>query len=583
LTASATVSRRKTTYAGLNTFNPQSVTPNIEKDSVLGTAADPIVLGTRGVLDTRISVKQYDVSIAPSQGSAAMVLGPDVNSGSYFNDQDRNSRRIEWLSTYSFTPFGPAHVLKAGAGVTREAFDGTSASRPVVIVRRNGTVSEVTTFVGSTSLKKTRTSIGGYAQDTWTVTPRLTAEYGACYDYDSLNGNMNLAPRGAATAILTDDRRTVVRGGAGIFYASNPLNVATFDQLQDRVVTEFDLDGVTIAAPPMLIQNVAAAAARSPRGINWNVEIDREWIRNLFIRVGYQQRDNRADLVLNPATLNDGVPILQLRDDGRSRYRQGQVTARYQFHAADQVVASYTRSSATGNLNEFNSYFGNIQNPVIRADERGRLPWDAPNRLLVWTNLTLPRGFSVFPLLDVRTGFPSSNLDENRNFVGPRNSGRYPRFVSVDAQVMKRLRTFHHNATIGLKVFNITNHFNPRDYQGNVASSEFGRLLQQRGTNVPRQMGARVLTFGLDPLSHSSAGPTHISTDRQRDPHRNVRSTSRWVRIGRRGSTSSPERQDPRSCPLRVHHPVHSPTRVAPLVGRRPGSRANLRRIPGRQ
>ena len=28
--------------------------------------------------------------------------------------------------------------------------------------------------------------------------------------------------------------------------------------------------------------------------------------------------------------------------------------------------------------------------------------------------------------------------------------------------------------SIGLKVFNITDHFNPRDYQGNVASSDFG-------------------------------------------------------------------------------------------------------------
>ena len=27
---------------------------------------------------------------------------------------------------------------------------------------------------------------------------------------------------------------------------------------------------------------------------------------------------------------------------------------------------------------------------------------------------------------------------------------------------------------IGAKVFNVTNHFNPRDYQGNLASGEFG-------------------------------------------------------------------------------------------------------------
>jgi hypothetical protein len=81
----------------------------------------------------------------------------------------------------------------------------------------------------------------------------------------------------------------------------------------------------------------------------------------------------------------------------------------------------------------------------------------------------------VFPLLDVRTGFPLSTIDENRNFVGARNeAGRYPTFISLDMQVSKRLRVFGHSATIGVKVFNITNHFNPRDYQGNLASANYG-------------------------------------------------------------------------------------------------------------
>jgi len=59
--------------------------------------------------------------------------------------------------------------------------------------------------------------------------------------------------------------------------------------------------------------------------------------------------------------------------------------------------------------------------------------------------------------------------------VGVRNEvGRYPTFVSLDMQVSKRLRIFHHNATVGLKVFNITDHFNPRDHQENLASANFG-------------------------------------------------------------------------------------------------------------
>jgi len=221
--------------------------------------------------------------------------------------------------------------------------------------------------------------------------------------------------------------------------------------------------------------NVVASATHTPRSVNWNLELDREWLKSFFVRIGYQQRETRFEPVLNPITSASGAPALLLATDGRSRYREGQITGRYQFHNADQIVASYTRSSAVGNLNDFNSSFGNIENPVIRPDARGPLPWDAPNRYLFWSNVSLPGSFTVFPVLDVRTGFPLSVVDEDLNFVGARNeAGRYPTFVSLDTQVSKRFRLFHHNATVGLKVFNITNHFNPRDHQGNLASADFG-------------------------------------------------------------------------------------------------------------
>jgi hypothetical protein len=474
-TGSALLSPRKTTYAGLNTFNPQGVTPDINSHNLLASASDQIVVGGSGVLDTRVSVKQFDSTIYPSRGRGPMVLAPDVNSGSYFNDQDRTSRRIEWLTTYAFTPLGPQHVVKAGTGVTYETFDGVNSSRPVGIVREDRTLSQTITFTGNGLLNRHRTALRGFGQDSWTVSRRLTVVFGARYDYDSFTGDVNIAPRSSFTAVASDDGRTVVRGGVGLFYDPVPLNVASFDQMQDRATTSFAADGVTPIGPTVLMPNVVASAIHTPRSVNFNLELDREWVKNFFVRVGYQQRDSRFEPVLNPVTPAGGTPALLLATDGQSRYREGQVTARYQFHGADQIVASYTRSSAIGNLNDFNSYFGNIENPVIRPDARGPLPWDAPNRYLFWSNVSLPRGFTAFPVLDVRTGFPLSVIDVNRNFVGARNeAGRYPTFVSLDLQVSKRLRIFHHNATVGLKVFNITDHFNPRDYQSNLASANFG-------------------------------------------------------------------------------------------------------------
>ncbi len=474
-TASAMVSPRKTTYAGLNTFNPQGVTPDIRNHNTLGSVSDQVVVGGTGLLESRVSVKQFDSTIYPSQGTDPMVLAPDVNSGSYFNSQDRTSRRVEWLTTYAATPMGPAHLMKIGAGVTYETFEGVSRSRPVEIVRADGTLSQEITFTGSGLLDRHRTALRGFAQDSWTVSPRLTVQVGARYDYDSFTGDVNVAPRASFTATPFEDGRTVVRGGGGLFYDPIPLNVASFTQQQDRETTSFLADGVTPVGPAILMPNVVTSAIHTPRSANWTLEVDREWFRNFFVRVGYQRRDQRFEPVLDPVDTAGGASALVLASDGRSRYREGQITARYQFHGADQIVASYTRSSAIGNLNDFNSYFGNIENPVIRPDARGPLPWDAPNRYLFWSNVGLPSGFTVFPVLDVRTGFPLSVIDEDRNFVGSRNeAGRFPTFVSLDLQVSKRLRLLGHDATVGVKVFNITNHFNPRDFQGNLASADFG-------------------------------------------------------------------------------------------------------------
>jgi len=474
VTMSAMFSPRKTLYAGLNTFNAQPVTPNVKNRNSLGSVSDSIITGQQSVLETRASFKQFDATIYPNSGDVPMTVTPDGNIGSYFNNQDRNSQRAEWVTTFTFMPIGPSHLLKVGSGVTYEAFDGTSVNDPVSIQRANGMLSQQTAFVGAGALGEHRWLAQGYAQDSWTIATWFTALYGARFDVDSFTRDTNVAPRGSFTAAITGDGRTVLRGGAGLFYNPIPLNVATFTQQQARLVTSFGADGVSVVAS-QLYPNVVAGSLHTPRSVDWNLELDREWLTNFFVRVGYQERQNRFEALPDWGALADGSRALVLRTDGQSHYREGQVTARYQFHGTDQVVASYTRSSARGDLNDYNSYFGNIQSPVIYPNSRGPLAWDAPNRFLIWSNVSLPNGFIVFPLFEIRTGFPITNVDQNQNVVGTRNeAGRFPTFMSADLQVSKRFRLFGHNATLGVKIFDITNHYNPRDYWGNIASANFG-------------------------------------------------------------------------------------------------------------
>ena len=86
----------------------------------------------------------------------------------------------------------------------------------------------------------------------------------------------------------------------------------------------------------------------------------------------------------------------------------------------------------------------------------------------------------MLPVYDFHTGFAYSVQNVFREYVGPRNSERYPRFQSVDLQVLRPvtipIRNRHIKAHVGFSVFNLFNHFNPRDVQTISESSHFGQF-----------------------------------------------------------------------------------------------------------
>ena len=486
---------QKLRFVNLNTFNPQEVTPNFKQRGFLWAINDRMVLNSKSVLESSFSIKQFDADVFPSSGTAPMNFAPNVNSGNFFNQQARKSKRYQALEVYSFNPPNLAgeHFMKVGGGINYITFDGRNISNSVRILRADGTRSQQLDFIGSGQLSRNQTQILAYLEDSWSVSRRLKIEYGVRYDRNNVTSENNFAPRFSFAFLPQLDGRTVVRGGIGVFYDDVDMNVATFTQLQDRVLTRFGPDGQQIIGAPQF-QRLALldSKLRTPRSVNWNLQVDREWIKNLFVRVGYQQRQGRREFVLNPSEQN-GESILGLNNSGSSRYRELEVTAKYKLREHDEFIASYVRSSAIGDLNDFNSYFGNFENPIIRANERSRLVFDVPNRFLFRGEFHTKYGLTWSPVLDVRTGFPFSLIDEDRNFVGVRNrAGRFPTFVSLDMQVLKTISLpgpFNkYRAHLGLKVFNVTNHFNPRDFQNNLASDSFGNFTN----GVGRKFGTRI-------------------------------------------------------------------------------------------
>ena len=131
--------------------------------------------------------------------------------------------------------------------------------------------------------------------------PSTDNRVGVRYDRDNIASENNLSPRIGFAFLPFLDGRTVIRGGVGFFYDTIALNVATFTQFQQRMISRFGPDGrqmIAVAQRQRLM--LGDSSLRTPRSVNWNVELDREWLKNLFVRVGYQQRQGRREFVSEP-------------------------------------------------------------------------------------------------------------------------------------------------------------------------------------------------------------------------------------------------------------------------------------------
>jgi Carboxypeptidase regulatory-like domain/TonB dependent receptor/TonB-dependent Receptor Plug Domain len=485
-TGSFSIFPQKLDYFNLNTFNPSDTTANFHQRGWFLALNEQATFKSGGLLQSSFSVKQFDGDIFANSGSRYRIA-PDRNFGGWFDRQHRESRRYELLEVYSFAPrqWRGSHALKTGLNFSHTSFTGTDVSSPVRIIRsanHAGTTYQLIEYVSAGALKQSQTEYSVFVGDKWSANGRLTLDLGIRYDGDQIGKENNFAPR-LGFVVLPRSERTVVRGGVGLFYDKIPLNVGAFEQYPSQRVTTFALDGITIVDGPRLFRNVRPADLRNPYSVAANVQVDHQVTPRLLLRLGYEERQTRRDFIVQP---DGGSGTLLLLNSGRSRYREFQAVGRFRFQEGRNIFLSYVRSQSRGDLNDYNTYFGNLRHAVIRPDEYGKQPFDTPNRLLFWGDFGLPRDIVATPVIDWRNGFPFSVLNENQDYVGPRNgAGRFPSLLTADLLLTKGVkipfRGKKYKGRVGVTVFNITNHWNPRDVQNNLASAQFGTFYNSVG------------------------------------------------------------------------------------------------------
>jgi Carboxypeptidase regulatory-like domain len=489
----------RTQFADINSLVPQSASSNYGQKGVSVGGTDSFQFNSGALLSTVFRYTRFD-SNAYGQGLQNMLITPEGWGGNFFNSWIRTANEFELLPTFQFAQkeWLGRHELKIGADFTQRSYGGTSASRPIDLLRQDGSLAETISFQGQGFLNSQDAEIAEFIQDHWTVNDRLAFELGGRMTSQEEGRSGAFAPRGGVVFSPDQSRKTIIRAGAGLFYDQVPLLATDFNENPSQVITPFGALGFPAAAPEVFRyecaepgrQMVFTAATcnfgSSPRNFTWNLEIERQLRPNLFLRASYLYSQTQDLPVVNPLQLASQTnPVLGLSPTGGSHYGDFEVTLHYEGGEFSQLNASYIHSQAQGNLNTVASEFVPFEEPVIRPDAVADLNSDVPNRFITWGEFHLPWHLVVAPVADVHTGFPYSNVDVLQNYVGAPNGQRFPAFFSLDARVYREFRLpvpfihklQNHRLRFGLYSINMTNHSNPRDVYSNVASPYFGHFV----------------------------------------------------------------------------------------------------------
>ena len=165
-----------------------------------------------------------------------------------------------------------------------------------------------------------------------------------------------------------------------------------------------------------------------------------------------------------------------LSSTGRSSYRDVDVGVKFTHGTSADLNVSYARSMARGDLNTLTNFFGAVMWPVIGANAYAPAASDVPNRLLARGRVNPTPRWLLLGILDWRSGLPYSVTNDTLDFVGARNSQRFPTYLRLEVGIERRLKVLKFQPWVGVRVWNALDSFLPTDVQANLGSPAFGRF-----------------------------------------------------------------------------------------------------------
>ncbi len=331
--------------------------------------------------------------------------GSNTISDGLFSD----NRQRQWNAVDTLSLTWRGHALKFGADYRRLAPISNSGNYKRSFLPDNiaDLVNNVPTFATIVApqvvLEPIYTNLSAFAQDTWRVSRRLTLTYGLRYEVNpspsEKNGNLpptvlnlsnpsalalapagtrlydtkwnNFAPRVGMAYQPFDQRRTVVRGGFGVFYdlGYNFTGSALSTGIYPFART-LSLPAVTFTAPDFAVQPppvnpnppyprafAYSSDFKLPYTLEYNFAIEQGFGKADSLSASYVgasgRRLGRVESLRRATPSFPRVDIV--RDNGSSDYNALQLEYRRRFSSGLQALASYTFGKSLDTISEESS------------------------------------------------------------------------------------------------------------------------------------------------------------------------------------------------------------------------------------
>ncbi|HET9321450.1 MAG TPA: TonB-dependent receptor [Bryobacteraceae bacterium] len=490
-------------HFGLGVLDPISTTTGLGSNQWLVAVKDSYSWSSGAMLEAGFAWHRV-FHVKVPEGSAPYILDPEGRSGNYFVDSREHGGRKQLFVNF-FPPafhFAGRHQLQMGVDAQRLTYTADFQRGTFQVIGLSGLPLFETSFTGSGDFQRPNAAVASYINDHWQPVPRLVIDIGLREDWDELVRQAALAPRvSTAFAPFANSRTKLVAGYSVIHDATN---LAQFSKPLDQqaVTTPFSPEGVP--GTPVATTFVAGRGLRMPRYDNWSAGVEHELRHRLYAKVEWLRKRGRDGFVYAPES--SGPIIIQPQSLGygfggtytlsnlrRDAYDEVALTVRHSFGEQYEWLASYVHSRAVSNA----VLDVSADQPLQVGNNFGRMPWDAPNRLLSWGYLPPPlkrfeKKWAVAYLLDWRTGFPFSITNDGGVVVGGVNSHRYPSSLDLNLHVERRFTFRGYRFAIRLGANNLTDHRNPTAVSSVVGSKTFMQFFGDEG----RHFVVRIRLFG---------------------------------------------------------------------------------------